>query len=387
MPSEKRYFFGLDIVRFMAALIVATFHLGFWATLPGSTPNRTLKEAVDFSAISNFAWSGWVGVEVFFVISGFVIAGSAYMTPAWTFLRGRILRLYPAAWLCASITLAVLLVNDQGPLSLLLPRYLHSMSLSPYDNGWGWIDGVYWTLQYEIPFYALVLLTLPLRRFVSLPHIAYLFSVVGGLYIALSLARSSGLYTSELLGIVETHPYVALFLQLRYGCFFAVGIWLWVASTGELTKARTAALLVALLGAGGEVFTHANEFIANPHNAGRTPILPIIIFTAAVIIIAALTSAKSKLKISASTSKVLRTVGLMTYPFYLLHDIVGAWTIQKLLLAGFNEWVALVSGIVIIGLFSLIICRYIEPNMRRALAAIIPRSAEKRNRQPAHASL
>src|SRR5436305_15044411 len=82
--SDKEYIYGLDIMRFTAALSVAVFHFTW------QTENAWLMPC------------GWVGVQIFFVISGIVIANSAYGATAPSFAFGRFLRLYPAAW-CAVI--------------------------------------------------------------------------------------------------------------------------------------------------------------------------------------------------------------------------------------------------------------------------------------------
>ncbi|MFQ3191222.1 MAG: peptidoglycan/LPS O-acetylase OafA/YrhL [Paraglaciecola sp.] len=59
LKSNDGYYYGLDLVRFFSALIVAIFHLT-WKT-----------EDTEI-----FAHFGWIGVQIFFVLSGFVIANS-----------------------------------------------------------------------------------------------------------------------------------------------------------------------------------------------------------------------------------------------------------------------------------------------------------------------
>src|SRR5712675_1260110 len=70
---------------------------------------------VQFPNAAPYTWFGWVGVEIFFVISGFVIANSASKSSATEFLVGRALRLYPAVWVCATATLLVLVLFGSGP--------------------------------------------------------------------------------------------------------------------------------------------------------------------------------------------------------------------------------------------------------------------------------
>src|SRR5579871_1299708 len=115
----RRYFFWLDPLRFGSALAVAFFHQMFWSWARysvGATPGFEQFVAVDvqFLSAAPFTWFGWVGVEIFFVISGFVIANSANNSSPIEFVLSRALRLYPAVWVCATATLIVLLVSANG---------------------------------------------------------------------------------------------------------------------------------------------------------------------------------------------------------------------------------------------------------------------------------
>jgi peptidoglycan/LPS O-acetylase OafA/YrhL len=78
---RRPYYYGIDLIRFFAAISVLVFHLGYFR-------HRVRP-------IWPLAWQGWVGVEIVFVVSGLVIANSAAATGPIGFLRGRALRLYP----------------------------------------------------------------------------------------------------------------------------------------------------------------------------------------------------------------------------------------------------------------------------------------------------
>src|ERR1700719_3167896 len=132
----KNHFPLLDPLRFAAALGVAVFHLTFWSWAGSSTgvaPGFEHYVAADlqFQSAAPFTWFGWVGVEIFFVISGFVIANSASKSSAAEFLLGRALRLYPAVWVCATATLLVLVLFGSGPASEFILPYIHAMLLVP----------------------------------------------------------------------------------------------------------------------------------------------------------------------------------------------------------------------------------------------------------------
>ena len=76
--SHSRQIVGLDLVRFAAACLVMFFHFGFWmwAGPAESITSRAAGVSVRFPELT-FLSFGRVGVEIFFVISGFIIAYSA----------------------------------------------------------------------------------------------------------------------------------------------------------------------------------------------------------------------------------------------------------------------------------------------------------------------
>jgi Acyltransferase family len=91
LPTPTRHIYGIDVMRFLAAVTVAVFHFTW------ETP-------------SHFAFApwGWIGVEVFFVVSGIVIAAAVKGSSPGAFAFNRFLRLYPAAWICGLIGAIVL---------------------------------------------------------------------------------------------------------------------------------------------------------------------------------------------------------------------------------------------------------------------------------------
>jgi len=88
----------LDIYRILAALSVMFFHLTF-----NGLRNGKLNAAIDFAPLSHWTEYENFGVQFFFLISGLVI----FLTPsdsAGTFMRKRLVRLYPAFWTAVTLT-------------------------------------------------------------------------------------------------------------------------------------------------------------------------------------------------------------------------------------------------------------------------------------------
>lgn len=99
------------MIRAGAALLVVFFHLGYW--IWHSDPQAAVPLA--YRPFQPFFAMGWVGVEIFFVISGFVIAYSTQHGSPARFFEHRAMRLFPAALICASLTGAVLLTAYPFP--------------------------------------------------------------------------------------------------------------------------------------------------------------------------------------------------------------------------------------------------------------------------------
>jgi peptidoglycan/LPS O-acetylase OafA/YrhL len=96
--TTRRYLAGLDALRFCAAMMVMMYHLSFWIW---AGPDQT---QVRYPWAAPFTWFGFIGVEVFFTLSGFVIAYSAESATPFSFAASRLGRLVPGSLICASLT-------------------------------------------------------------------------------------------------------------------------------------------------------------------------------------------------------------------------------------------------------------------------------------------
>lgn len=139
----------LDALRGIAAMAVILFHF-----TSGIAKNWSFHL---YDPPFQFPYGG-TGVDLFFMISGFVI----FMTldrarSAAHFAVGRFSRLFPTFWACALITLLV--TSNYG---------LPGMEVSPRDALWNitmmprfvraqMIDGAYWSLEFELLFYIAML--------------------------------------------------------------------------------------------------------------------------------------------------------------------------------------------------------------------------------------
>ena len=141
----------LDLLRFVAAISVVLYHYGYGAPF-----------GVAASHVTEF---GFLGVQLFFMISGFVILWTAMNKSAFEFIASRISRLYPTFWACVLLTAATLffLGRKIGPRMLLA-----NLTMIPGPLRQPMLDDVYWTLVVEIKFYALMLAMLLTRQLANI---------------------------------------------------------------------------------------------------------------------------------------------------------------------------------------------------------------------------
>jgi peptidoglycan/LPS O-acetylase OafA/YrhL len=221
--GRQDHLYGLDFLRFIAAALVVVFHFGLIAhsaaARPGAGPDRMQIDA--------WVHFGWVGVQVFFVLSGFVIAFSAQLTTPWKFFVSRLVRLAPGVWVCAPVSLLATQLTGASTLSSHFDQFINSIVFNPFGP---WIDISYWTLGIEVAFYAVVLAIIALGKSSGMRALAI---VIGSLSAAFWFVSSTVGFEADLPGFASLRWFaderVSALLLIQHGCFFAVGILLWSA--------------------------------------------------------------------------------------------------------------------------------------------------------------
>jgi peptidoglycan/LPS O-acetylase OafA/YrhL len=156
MNSENRLS-ALDGLRGVAILLVMGFH--YFNSDPKLYP---IGDALAWIPIFKY---GFLGVELFFIISGFVIALTLEKcaTPIEFFIR-RLARIWPALLVCSIVTF-ICVRYSASPFSATkqqdVANFLPSLTLTP-NALWtrlfpsvDLIDAVYWTLLVEARFYVI----------------------------------------------------------------------------------------------------------------------------------------------------------------------------------------------------------------------------------------
>jgi peptidoglycan/LPS O-acetylase OafA/YrhL len=173
---------------------------------------------------------------------------------------------------------------------------------------------------------------------------------------------------------------------LTHGCFFALGIWLFISANRELTALEQVAIAVTCLSGAAEIYFFASFFLTSiPAISDQSALVPIMVWAAAVLLIAlaANRSRRSAGVASPEAPAYLRTLGLITYPLYLTHNVIGTAIIRALVEAGLDATSALWIALGMLVLLCWLICAKIEPAVRSALTQTVSHFGKLPERLPA----
>ncbi len=297
-PSRLR---GLDGLRFLAAAMVVGYHytavqIPFW----GAKPSHV------FPALSSVTRYGYLGVEFFFIISGFVILMTAYGRKVTDFAASRVSRLFPAYWVAVAATLLLQAMWDSGR-QLTFPEGLLNFTMLEEAFGAPLAQGAFWTLWPELRFYLLmgVLIVIGMTR-TRVIAFAMFWPLLA------RLADSTGQGLLKVLLISDYAPYFALgmmlFLLFRDGTDLVV--WMGIGLNLILTINHSMGYA-----------TRATELVGQP----VVPEVTALIITVMVVAIW-LVSAGPLGRID---WRWLTPLGALTYPLYLVHGQFGFFIIDK----------------------------------------------------------
>lgn len=336
-------------------MLVLMFHLSYWGWRdPASDTGVALDGAAHFPTLGPWFSGGWVGVQIFFVISGFVIAYTANAKSADAFLISRLARLYPAAWVCATVTFCLVWAVELIPVDQAVRSYLRSVALWPRGP---WIDQVYWSLRVELSFYALVMTLLVLDRFRNIEPVMEVVGTVSTVFCIVALTATGG----------HQWPLFSWYgeiLLLGHGHSFALGVTFWLTTQSAMTPRRMRFCLVYCAGIAVVLLTREGKLMAS------------LLFAASLgaFYLSTQYNALAVRYLGAGGVRLARIAGLMTYPLYLLHDIAGAIMIRWLVrYANLPDTLALAAAIIGLLALSFAVAMVAEPRIRPVIRGVSKR--------------
>ncbi|MFI9721327.1 acyltransferase family protein [Streptomyces sp. NPDC052396] len=351
VPHAAPRLYVLDGLRLLAALMVVVYH---YTDLHGGWGRRPTEVFPHLTLVSRY---GWLGVEVFFLISGFVICMSTWGRTLGDFIASRVSRIYPAYWFGVLLTGAVISLWPQV-------RHLKSWdtvftNLTMLQQGVGvWdVDGVYWTLFIELKFYVLFAL-------VVATGVTYRKCVM-----------FCGLWTvAALTAQVTDDRMLNMWTMPLYAPHFIAGIAFYL-----MHRFKPTALLWGIAASSLLLSLHHMPKRVSDNTNSSVPVWPaVLILTLAYVVMALIAvGAFDRLQ-----WRWLATAGALTYPLYLIHQYIGMTVIY-----GLRDRVpapALVAGLIVVMLAAAwLINRWVEKPLSKRLRRAVLKGIEEMRRNSA----
>jgi peptidoglycan/LPS O-acetylase OafA/YrhL len=330
----------LDGLRLIAALGVVFFHFTAFHTAVVSAWGRPPAQA--FPGLSAVTSYGWLGVELFFLISGFVICMSCWDSDVASFFRSRVTRLFPAYWAAVLITFAVVVLFSQVYQPVPLTDLAVNLTMLQQPLGASAVDGVYWTLWIEACFY--LLFAVVVWRGLTL-HRVTVFWLVG-----IAIATQA------------KEPLLSAVVQPKWAPYFIAGIALHLihrfGSDIKLWALVGVCFAIAANGVHDLALLTGRESLHRPLNP-----LPAVLTVGVFFLVM---SAIALGRLSWIRWRWLTTAGLLTYPLYLIHETNG-WTLIRALHGLFPRYVTLALVVVAVLVAAWLLHRLVERPVARLL--------------------
>lgn len=323
----------LDILRFLAAILVALAHINL---------ETEILKSEKLQIVTPFALAGNVGVPIFFVVSGYVISQTAARSNNWLlFLYFRFVRLFPGLVVCM---LVVMVIGGRfiNPYPSPLTSFLSSITLTYELLKLQPLTTVLWTLIVELKFYFAISVLLLLKKdcfssyksFLAIMTVLFIFKLIDG-----------------------GSPFKWLDQNVQgYAHHFILGmvIYFLVKSLRENMEISPLFLLIALALTQDVIRKDQSDLSA-------------LLLTLSVIAI----SISSFIEVPKFFSNQVKLLGLASYPIYLLHTHLGSALCNIFASRVQNEILTLSFALVILTLTSIIIARYIELPAQRYLKSFL----------------
>jgi peptidoglycan/LPS O-acetylase OafA/YrhL len=306
----------LDSFRFIAIMMVILFHYYTRWTIPAHTPNLYPYG----NAYATCFQYGFLGVEFFFMISGFVILYTLEKSHTYHgFLLKRFIRLFPPMLLCSIATFFLVNILDRENHfsafhSASYLNFLPSLTFSfpkiwedifPGKN-WDLIDGAYWSLHVEVAFYLLA----GLLYFINKAKFISNWLIFSTIVIAFVAYHDHFSHENDILTIFLDH-----FKLSDYIMFFTVGV---MSYSFFFKKPLTTWNIILFIVLVLYYYHHFYNYTLSVH-------LLLIFLTVLFGVFTFKAEYLSFLKIG-----MIQRIGIISYTVYLIHQSVGIILIDKL---------------------------------------------------------
>lgn len=328
LKNRRNHSYTIDIIRAISAILIVLYHYTW----------RYNENKYIISINANTDWPfrvswGCGAVCTFFMLSGFLVAKyfENCNTNPKKYLLKRVVRLYPTFWVCMSITAIVLIILFPET-QITWADYFVNLTMLPSLFKMRYVDGAYWTLGYEIMFAIVFFGILWIKNF-RLRKI-----IIIGL---LSISFIEWFYGDSSNSLFK---FLRFFLITNQIQVFIAGICVYWIKNASLSK--TFYYIVFIL-------CCVLQILQN-----NSPVNNIFFFSTLILLF--MSSFLDEFITENIVYRIIEFVALVSYPLYLLHQMIGFSIIKNLILMGYTSeyWIVLPISISII--FASFVHQYFE---------------------------
>jgi peptidoglycan/LPS O-acetylase OafA/YrhL len=357
MADSHRRVIAIDGLRGLAIFFVVLYH-AYGATDAYYHPFGTQFAYIYFIRL------GWLGVQLFFLVSGYVILMSLEKcTGIFDFLFRRWVRLFPSMLVGSLLMLAFVQSTSLGPsadrtlinlipgLTFISPALIHAFTGLSIQS----MDGQFWTLYVEVTFYfifGLSFFLLGARPAVAVIFIIFLASMVSSFAVD---AGIGGRLFSKVSAAMSWMGFI-------YFGWFAAGSLFYLATKqhsrsylgiGVLAGVTTVGLTAKL-----SHLSYVNDIPTN-----LTMLAIIVLFATAI---------SNTLLSRILEWRLIVFLGFVSYPLYLIHDniILGLTKVFADALPGLPLILTPFAPISVVIFISWLLARFVEPTVARLLNSL-----------------
>ena len=302
---------------------------------------------------------GFLGVPVFFIISGFVIAYSAEGRTATDFAIARFSRIYPTFLFCMTLTFVAIWLFGAPHFETTLTQWVANLFIAAPALGRPYMDTSYWSLVIEVVFYVWV------AGFIAIGLFPRRIDAIILIWFVITFAN-------EL--TIDAPLVEKLFIADDSG-FFAVGLLLY-----EHYRGRRDNMLYCMfaLATATAIFQAIHMLGKLSDHTGGT--FDEWVVTAICLVSIAIIFLATRIHRVPLPAGLIMAIGGLTYPLYLLHMQLG----YVIYTAAAPDRVALAVTLIVSGtsILSWAVWRFVERPAQRWTKALLSDAIVRRN--PAH---
>lgn len=335
--KNKERLYHLDLIRFISALYVVFFHYAYRGF---AKDNLSILQFPFIEEVSKY---GYLGVELFFIISGFVILLSVRNSNLIDFCISRFTRLYPAYWFCVILTALTMALFGGTIFTVSFGQVIYNLTMFNGFVGIEHVDGVYWSLLVELKFYILIGALLFLKLIKHIRVFGYFLLIISIVQLLLPFSQAP-----KLLQVIY------YFTFPNHSVYFVAGMFFYLIKSEKKILNNIPPLIIAYV-----IAIKYAILDVTGRNDRYPDIFSIDIVTLLITLFFILMFLVSINKLNIFNKKLFYYFGILTYPLYLLHQNIG-YIIFNNFGNLINKWLLLILVILIMIISAYLISVYIE---------------------------